>query len=67
MDINKNRFYLFGNKGDVFAGTAHIAKSGLHSTTLCGKPMLSSNWVRIEGVAEPGCSKCIEFYKTLNG
>jgi hypothetical protein len=50
--------YLFGGRGDVWSGTAHIAGEG--SCTLCGKPMLSSNWVAIEGVTEVGCPKCIE-------
>ncbi len=66
MDINKNKFFLFGNKGDVWAKTAHIAKSGFHSTSLCGKPMLSSNWVSAEGITEPGCLKCIEIYESQN-
>lgn len=54
--------YLFGNKGNLWNHTAHIAKTG-NSTTLCGTPMLSSNWIAIEGVQEAGCLQCIKIYK----
>lgn len=53
--------YMFGNKGAVWSNEVHLSKSGL-STTLCGTPMLSSNWARIEEVKEIGCPKCIELY-----
>lgn len=59
----KTGFYLFGGKGDVWSNTAHLAKSDFSGRTLCGRPMLSSNWVRIEGVSEPGCKECIRLYE----
>ena len=56
--------YLYGNKGAVWSNKAHIAKSGTMSGgTLCGVPMLASNWVAIEGITVPGCPKCIELYE----
>ena len=56
--------YLYGNKGCVWNNTAHIAKSGFDSVgTLCGTPMLATNWVCIEGITKPGCNKCIEIYE----
>jgi hypothetical protein len=56
-----NEHYLFGGKGDVWGKTTHIAKSG-QSTTLCGKPMLSTNWAAHELVTEAGCEKCKSIY-----
>jgi len=56
-------FYLFGNKGNVWNNTAHIAGEG--SCTLCGTPMLSSNHVRYEGITVAGCQKCIEIWESL--
>lgn len=56
-------YYLFGNKGNVWSKTAHIAKNDWSGRTLCGTPMLSNNWVRIEGITEPGCRDCIRLYK----
>jgi hypothetical protein len=50
-------YYLFGGKGDVWSNTAHLSKGGM-VTTLCGRPMLSTNWVRIEAVNEVGCAEC---------
>ena len=58
----ENGHYLFGNKGAVWSGSAHIAKSG-QSTTLCGTPMLSSNHVAFNEIQEPGCKECITIYK----
>lgn len=58
----QNGYYLFGGKGDVWSNTAHIAKSDLSGRTLCGKPMLSTNWVRIEGITDAGCPDCINKY-----
>ena len=58
--LDKNH-YLFGNKGDVFNKTTHIAKTS-QSVTMCGRPMLSTNWSRIEEVSEPGCYWCKELY-----
>lgn len=58
----ENNFYMFGNKGNVWGNSAHIAKSG-DPVTLCETPMLSSNWARIENLKEIGCQECIEKYK----
>ena len=64
----KANYYLFGGKGDVWSNTAHIATSGeSRYTTLCDRPMLSSNWVRIEGVQHAGCPKCIAEYNRIHG
>lgn len=60
----ENGFSLFGNKGNVWTNTAHISKDGaMTGRTLCGTPMLSHNWVRIEGITEPGCEECIKLYE----
>lgn len=67
--MNKNQlntgYYLFGGKGDVWSNKAHIAKSGDYST-LCDRPMLSNNWVRIEGVEHAGCPECLAKYNETN-
>jgi len=60
--------HLFGGRGNVWSKTAHIAKTNTYGTpeygkTMCGKPMLSSNWVAIEGVKDVGCPECIKLYK----
>jgi hypothetical protein len=62
MKTNKLQegYYMFGNKGAVWANEAHIAHTG--SETLCGTPMLSSNWARIEGLEEVNCPKCLAIY-----
>lgn len=60
-DLPKN-FYLFGNKGNVWSNTSHIASVG-SSTTLCGTPMLSSNWAKIENIQNIGCPSCLKIYK----
>ena len=57
----KNGYYLFGGKGDVWSNTAHLSK-GLMATTLCGRPMLSTNWVRINEVNEVGCIECTSLF-----
>lgn len=55
---------MFGGKGDVWNNTAHIAESGTGSgRTLCGKPMLSTNHVRLQNIEDIGCEKCLEIYK----
>jgi hypothetical protein len=59
--LSKNH-YAFGGKGDVWGNTAHIAQSG-EPITMCGRPMLSSNWVRMSGVEHIGCPKCLAKYK----
>jgi hypothetical protein len=64
MNVNQlsKNHYAFGGKGDVWGNTAHIAQSGEY-TTMCGRPMLSSNWVRMSGVEHIGCPKCLAKYK----
>jgi len=57
----KNGYYLFGGKGDVWSNTAHLSKGGM-VTTLCGRPMLSTNWVRINEVQEVGCAECSRLF-----
>jgi hypothetical protein len=61
----KPNYYQFGNKGTTWSNTAHIAKSGTFSGTLCGTPMLSSNWARIDGLEECGCEKCVDIYNQM--
>ena len=60
-DLQKN-YHIFGNKGNVWANECHIAESGFSSTTLCGVPMLSNNWARIEEVKTIGCKECLKIY-----
>ena len=56
-------YYMYGNKGSVWANNAHIAKSGDGThRTLCGIPMLASNWARIEELKEVNCPLCNEKY-----
>jgi hypothetical protein len=57
----KNGYYLFGGKGDVWSDTAHLSHGGM-ATTLCGRPMLSTNWVRINEVKEVGCDVCSRLF-----
>ena len=57
----RNNYYMFGGKGDVWSNTAHIAKSG-KTRTLCEKPMLSTNWCRINEVEHIGCTECLKKY-----
>ena len=57
----RNGYYLFGGKGDVWSDTAHLSHGGM-STTLCGRPMLSTNWVRINEVNEVGCDECARLF-----
>jgi hypothetical protein len=57
----KPNYYLFGGKGAVWSETTHIA-SNFSSTTLCGKPMLSSNHSEIQGIKKPGCKECISIH-----
>lgn len=64
----KNPFYQFGNKGAVWSNETHIAESGSFSgTTLCGTPMLSSNWASIEEHPTIGCKKCLAVYLEREG
>jgi len=57
----KNGYYLFGGKGDLWSDTAHLSHGGM-ATTLCGRPMLSTNWVRINEVNEVGCDECSRLF-----
>jgi hypothetical protein len=50
-------FSIFGNKGNVWSGTAHAYKNGVGN--LCGTPALSSNHARYEGIDEVGCPECL--------
>lgn len=61
----KEGYHMFGNKGTVWNNSAHIAESGFKSTTLCGTPMLSTNWARIEELKEIGCKECLKIYNEL--
>lgn len=54
--------YLYGNKGACWSNQVHIAKSGINGT-LCGTPMLATNWAAHWGKDEPGCPECIKIYK----
>lgn len=54
-------YYMYGNKGACWTKNIHIAKSG-QSTTLCGTPMLASNWARIWEEEELGCQDCLNEY-----
>jgi hypothetical protein len=60
-DLPSN-YSAFGGKGDVWGDTAHIYKSG--EGNLCGRPALSSNWVRMEGVEHIGCPTCLAKYNS---
>ena len=55
-------YHIFGNKGNVWSDECHIHNAPLSGRTMCGTPMLSSNWARIEGMKTIGCQKCIEAY-----
>jgi hypothetical protein len=54
---------IFGNKGNVWNDECHISNSDFSGRTLCGVPMLSTNWARIEEVKTIGCPRCLERYK----
>ena len=54
-------YMIFGNKGNVWSGTAHAYKSGIGN--ICGTPALSTNHARIEGIEEVGCEDCLEKLK----
>jgi hypothetical protein len=57
-------YFIFGNKGNVWSGTAHAYKSG--TGNLCGTPALSSNHARYEGIEEVGCPECLKLIKKDN-
>jgi hypothetical protein len=56
-----SNYMIFGNKGNVWSGTAHAYKSGIGN--ICGTPALSTNHARIEGIEEVGCEDCLEKLK----
>jgi len=68
MKANKldTGFYLYGNKGALWGNKAHIAEVN-RSGTLCGTPMLATNWCRIENVEDIGCVKCLKAYWRKKG
>ena len=53
-----NQFSIFGNKGNVWSGTAHAYLSG--QGNLCGTPALSSNHAAMSGIEEVGCPECLK-------
>ena len=61
-------YFLFGNKGAMWSNECHIANSRYDGRTLCGTPMLSSNyassveWREQYNVTGARCPKCIEAY-----
>ena len=59
-------YFIFGNKGNVWSGTAHAYKSGFGPGTgnLCGTPALSSNHARMAGIEEVGCEECLKALKS---
>jgi hypothetical protein len=69
----KQGFYKYGNKGAVWSDEVHIAASGdaardengYHVGTLCGTPMLATNWARIWEHKNIGCPKCLAEYNKL--
>jgi hypothetical protein len=58
-------FFIFGNKGNVWGGTAHAYKAG--TGNLCGTPALSSNHAAMSGITEVGCPKCLELISAFKG
>ena len=62
----KSGFHMFGNKGACWSNEVHIADGG-SSTTMCGTPMLSTNWANIWNKDEIGCPDCLKAYdKAIN-
>lgn len=57
-------YSIFGNKGNVWSGTAHAYKSGIGN--VCGTPALSTNHARYEGVEEVGCEECLRILRAQN-
>lgn len=62
----QEEYFQFGNIGAVGTNKTHIALKGLHSETLCGTPMLSSNWAEISKHEEIGCPQCLAIYGKPN-
>src|SRR5437868_4763266 len=60
----QNGYAIFGNKGNVWNNNAHITDTTkTNGITLCGVPMLSTNWARIEEMEEINCVKCVQIYE----
>jgi len=59
-------FFQFGNKGAVGTNKTHIALKGFNPDTLCGTPMLSTNWAQIDKHEEIGCPECLAIYGKPN-
>jgi hypothetical protein len=57
---------LYGNKGAVWTNSVHICETGFNSSTLCGTPMLATNWAAEMEVEKPGCLKCRTIYACKN-
>jgi len=51
-------FMIFGNKGNVWTGTAHAYQLG--KGNVCGTPALSSNHALFAGIEEVGCAECLK-------
>lgn len=68
MKANKlqEEYFQFGNKGAVATNKTHIALKGMNPNTLCGTPMLSTNWAAIEKHEEIGCPECLAIYGKPN-
>ena len=66
MEVSKLKkdYHLFGNKGNFWNNSAHIARNSDY-LTLCGTPMLSNNWARIEKMKFANCPKCNRIYAEL--
>jgi hypothetical protein len=60
VQVNKlgKAFSIFGNKGNVWSGTAHAYNLGYGN--LCGTPALSSNHAAMSGITEVGCPECLK-------
>lgn len=56
---------LYGNKGAVWTNSVHICETN-SSGTLCGTPMLATNWAAQMEVETPGCLKCRTIYACKN-
>ena len=62
-DLSKG-YSIYGNKGNVWANTAHIYKNGVGN--MCGTPALATNHARIERVTNIGCVACLSAYNKEN-
>ena len=63
----KPGYYQYGNKGAVWTKSVHIYKSGDDThRTLCGLPMLATNWARIWEYQDCDCKECLTKYNEQN-